>query len=30
VGIAKQYMEILAKEQLGEMNPALQALLGTG
>jgi preprotein translocase SecY subunit len=30
VGIAKQYMEILAKEQLGEMNPALAGLLGTG
>jgi preprotein translocase SecY subunit len=30
VGIAKQYMEILAKEQLGEMHPALQGLLGTG
>jgi preprotein translocase SecY subunit len=29
VGIAKQYMEILAKEQLGSMNPALAALLGT-
>jgi len=29
VGIAKQYMEILAKEQLGSMNPALAGLLGT-
>ncbi len=30
VGIMRQYFEILAKEQLSEMHPAMQGLLGMG
>jgi preprotein translocase subunit SecY len=30
VGIMRQYFEILAKEQLGEMHPMMRGLLGVG
>ena len=30
VGIMRQYFEILAKEQLGEMHPMMRGLLGIG